>query len=230
MPELRVNQGEKVDLFLGRGPYYRTVVDELPDDKTILVPLPTYRGIPIILSRDQEIKMYFYRPNGRYVQNVKVIGFVLEGSIRMVRLLELTEPDRQQRRDMFRVTTMLRAYLRPIEIGETPTDFTDEEIKSMEEAPTFNISATGIAIRTKGEYEVGDRLFIRVFLAWPQQEPEPINIVGEVRQVNSVEQDHRIKQLGIMFMDISEEMSEHIGKFVLIEEQRRAKQQRLVTG
>ena len=228
MAELRVGQGEKIDLYLGKGPYYRTMVDELPDDRTIIAPLPMYRGIPIILSQNQEIKMYFYRSNGRYIQNVKVIGFALEGNVRLVRLLELGPAEKQQRRDTFRVTTMLRAILRPYEFGEFPYKVTAKEEELMEEVPTFNISATGIAVRTSQDFIVGDRIYIRVFLTWPQQAPEQIDVMGEVRQVMSVEQEMRVRQLGMMFLDISEETSGRIEKFVIIEQQRKAKQKKLV--
>ena len=228
MAELRANQGEKIDLYLGRGPYYRTMVDELPDDRTIIAPLPMYRGIPIILSQNQEIKMYFYRSNGRYIQNVKVIGFALEGNVRLVRLLELGPAEKQQRRDTFRVTTMLRAILRPYEFGEFPYKVTAKEEELMEEVPTFNISATGIAVRTSQDFIVGDRVYIRVFLTWPQQAPEQIDVMGEVRQVMSIEQEMRVRQLGMMFLDISEETSGRIEKFVIIEQQRKAKQKKLV--
>jgi len=70
---------------------------------------------------------------------------------------------------------------------------------------------------------------IRVFLTWPQQEPEQIDIVGEVRQIMSVEQELRVKQLGMMFLDISEETSGRIEKFVIVEQQRKVKQKKLVT-
>ena len=229
MAELRAGQGEKIDLYLGRGPYYRTMVDELPDDRTIIAPLPTYKGIPIILSQNQEIKMYFYRPNGRYVQNVKVIGFMLEGNVRLVRLMELGSAEKQQRRDTFRVTTMLRAVLRPHDFGEFPNKITPEEDQLMEEVPTFNISATGVAVRTTRDYSVGDRIYIRIYLTWPQQKSEQIDVMGEVRQVVSVEQEMRVKQLGMMFLDISEETSGRIEKFVIVEQQRKVKQKRLIT-
>ena len=226
MAEMRVGQGEKIDLYMGKGPYYRTIVDELPDDKTIIVLLPTYKGIPIILSQNQEIKMYFYRTNGRYMQNVKVLGFTLEGNVRLVRLMELGPAEKQQRRDTFRVTTMLRAILRPYEFGEFPSRVTVNEESIMEEVPTFNISATGVAVRTSNEYRVGDKIFIRVFLTWPQKSTEQIDVMGEVRQVVSVEQEMRVKQLGMMFLDISEETSGRIEKFVFVEQQRKAKQKK----
>jgi len=227
--EFRVSEGEKIDLYLGKGPYYRTRVDELPDDKTIIAPLPMYKGIPIILRQNQVIKMYFYRPNGRYIQSVKVIGIALEGSLRIVRLLELEPAEKQQRRDTFRVSTMLRAVVRPYELGAIPNKASSKEELITEEVPTFNISATGIAVRTTQEFNVGDRVHMRVYLTWPQRNPEPIDIVGEVRQIMSVEQELRVKQLGMMFLDISEETSSRIEKFVIVEQQRKVKQKKLVT-
>lgn len=220
--------GEKVDLYLGRGPYYRTVVDDIPNKNTLILPIPTFRGISIILKMNQTVQLYFYRENGRYLIECVVIGLDLKSHVRMVALRMLTQPTRQQRRNSFRVETMVKAIIRPASLGPFPRSPIPEEEELMEEVPTFNISATGIAVRTKREYHVGDQIYMRIFLAWPTEAAEPINVLCEIRQVLPVTGDRDMRQLGIMFLNANEDLSSHIAKFVLVEEQRRVRQRKLV--
>ena len=223
-----VKISEKIDLHLGKGPYYRTVVDDILDEETLLVSIPTFRGIPIILHMDQELQLFFYRDNGRFAQNVQVIGFDLGEAVRLVKLRILSEPARQQRRQSFRVSTILQATLRPYTLGPFPLKPDPSEAEEMEEVSTFNVSATGVAIKTHGDYYVGERIFLRIFLAWPTSNAKPLDIMSEVRQIVRLEPGRDVFYLGAMFLDASEEMSTHIAKFVLIEEQKRRKQARLV--
>lgn len=225
--EAIIEVGEQVDLYLGKGPYYRTKIADLGLNGMFLVPLPTFRGIPIILRKAQRLKLFFYRDNGRFSIDVAVMDFDLK-ELRMVWLKQLTQPERQQRRESFRVTTMLRAILRPYNLGPFPKRPDPEEAGQMQEVPTFNISATGVAVRASGEFYVGERVFLRIFLAWPKPDSEPLTILGEIRQVKRIEYGKSEFQLGILFLDASSEMTSHIARFVLMEEQRRVKQQRLV--
>ena len=215
---------EKLDLYLGKGPYYRTVAEDISEDNTLLVSIPTFRGIPIILRPGQEVNLYFYRENGRYVIKARVVGFELSGQIRLARLFALSAPERQQRRESFRISAMLRTILRPYYLGPFPYKPVPEEEQEMEEAPTFNLSATGVAVRTTREYQPGERLYLRIFLSWPQPKSAPLEITGEIKQVVKTDNVKNIFQLGIMFIDASEDMASHITKFVLMEEQRQRKQ------
>ncbi|MCL1828983.1 MAG: flagellar brake protein [Oscillospiraceae bacterium] len=218
-----IKAGEKVDLYLGKGPYYRSMVEDTTEDDTYLVSVPTFRGIPIILKQDQEINLYFYRENGRYIINTRVIDFEISENVRMVRLVAMSEAERQQRRQSFRVSTLLRTILRPYDLGPFPRRPNPAEEHEMEDAPTFNLSATGVAIRTTRDHAVGDKLFLKIFLAWPKSESVPLEISGEIKQIAKTDSVKDIFQLGIMFVDASEEMSAEITKFVLAEEQRQRK-------
>lgn len=225
-----VKIGEQVDLYLGKGPYYRTVVDDIRGGDILMVSIPTFRGISVILRLDQELRLFFYRDNGRYSILVRVLDLQLTEPVRMAKLKVLSDPERQQRRESFRVSTMISTILRPVVFGPYPPKGQPLAQDEIEQGPAFNISATGIAVRVTGEYSVGERIFLRIYLAWPKPDSEPLDILGEVRQIHRVESDRNLFQLGIMFIDVSEELSSHIAKFVLMEEQRRTKQSRLIEG
>lgn len=227
MIENFVQIGEKVDLYLGKGPYYRTIIDDIDENNMVLASIPTFRGISIILRKGQKLKLFFYRNNGRFSIDVLVDGFLLESTLRQVRMKVLSKPVRQQRRQSFRVSTMLRTVLRPFELGPFPSRPDPNEIAQMEDAPAYNISATGVAVRTVNEnYRVGDKMYLQIFLSWPKPDSAPMTVLGEVRQVARLEYGKDVFHLGIMFLDATADMSDHIARFVLVEEQRRLKQQK----
>lgn len=228
MKQESIKIGDKVDLRLDRGPYFRTVVDDIGYDNMLLLPIPTYKGIPIILRIDQSLQLYYYRENGSYRVNARVIDFDLKSTVKMVQLQVTSDPERMQRRESFRVTTTLRANLRPYYLGPFPENADPSLDYESESVSTFNISSTGVAVRSKGDYSVGDHVFMRIFLAWPKQESPPLYILGEVKQATKIDSINGISHLGILFLDISPEMASHIAKFVLIVDQRHAMQRRIV--
>lgn len=220
--------GEKVDLYLGSGPYYRTVVDDLPENRIVLLPIPTFKGIPISLKMDQKLQLFFYRDTGRYSVTVSVIGLDTVSQVKMVAFRMLSNPEQQQRRASFRVETMVKAIVRPEALGPFPKKPDPLEEKEMEEAPAFNISATGIAVRVKKEYHVGDQVYMKIFLAWPSSSTDPINVLCQIRQVSDFRPGSGMYQLGVMFLDADSALYEHIAKYVMIEDRRRLRQKKLV--
>lgn len=224
----KIGIGEKIDLHLGKGPYYRTVIEDEDKNGLLHASVPTYRGIPIILRQDQALQVFYYRDNGRFAVKAKVAGFDMSGNIRIVKLQVLSAPERQQRRESYRVSTMLKSIIRPYSMGPFPKRPDPSEEEEMEEAPTFNISATGVAVRVQQDYVVGERIFMQIFLEWPAANASPIHVLGEVRQVTRIEPNREIYQLGIMFLEMATDLTNHLARFVLVEDQRRMKQQRLI--
>jgi hypothetical protein len=152
----------------------------------------------------------------------------MKSNVRMVALKVLAPPERQQRRASFRVETMVKAILRPYYMGPFPMRPRASEEDEMDEVPAYNISATGIAVRTKREYYVGDPLYARIFLAWPTPQASPLTVQCQVRQFYAADVVKKMYNVGLMFTDATEDLSSHIAKYVLWEEQRRVRQQKLV--
>lgn len=222
--------GDKVDMYLGKGPYYRTVVSDIMDNGDIYVPIPTIKGIPIILSAGQELVLLYYRDNGRFLLGCKVKRMIVEGALRQIILSVVAGPERQQRRTSFRVSTMLRSHIKTFEEGPFERNIPEDELDELTDAHTLNISSTGLAIRTTENYKIGDLLYILLYLDWPTENSPPMALQGEVRQITSPSPGSELNQVGIRLVDLSVEQSNHIAKFVMLEEQRRVRQNRLVEG
>lgn len=228
MKEIKIEVRDKVDLFLRRGPYYPTVINDITKDGLLFVSVPIYRGISIVLHMDQELQLFFYRDSGRYAVDVKVIGFELSGEIKLIKLLPLSLPVKQQRRESFRLKARLRAIIRPQLLGAFPFNPSFEDDEEMDYVFTSDISSTGIAFRTTVKYSVGEKFFLKLFLEWPEPDAEPIDISCVIKQVGIVDVVTGEYQIGAMFADISEETMNYITRFVLAEESRRIVKQRLI--
>ncbi len=223
-----INIGDRVDMYLGSGPTYRTKLEDIAENGNLLVSIPIYKGLPVTFSKDQGMQMYFYRTNGRYRVNVKIVGYQQHGQLRFLELKALSEPQKQQRRDSFRIEADLKVVLRYVD-NDLAFDRLirqeDEEVVS-----SINISATGIAIKTKKVYNVGDKVFMRIYLNWPEKAVEPLEIIGEVRQVEMIYPLQKIYCIGIMFLYTSKDVYSHLSKFIMAQEQKQLKLKRLVEG
>lgn len=221
--------GDRVDLYLGTGPTYLSKLEDITQSGNLLVSIPTYKGEPVDIEKGQGIQLYFYRTNGRYRINVKMNGYIKDGLIRLMELKPLSDLQRQQRRDSFRLPIELKVLLTFID-NETITENYPGSDNSTEQVSSSNLSATGIAITTKRQYSLGDRVFLQIYLNWPEGNSEPIELMGEVRQVAPTEPFEKTFIVGIKFLYLSNDIYSHISRFVMAQEQKRLKQKRLVEG
>ena len=218
--------GDRVDLYLGTGAIYRTILEDIADNGNLLVSVPIYKGMPVSFTKDQGLQMYFYRTNGRYRVNVKMVGYQQHGQLRLLELQALSAPQKQQRRDSYRINEKLKVVLRYVD-NNLVFDKLNRPENDQEVVASLNISASGIAIKTKKVYNVGDKVFMRIYLKWPHAEAEPLEIIGEIRQVDKIYPLRKTYSIGIMFLYTSKDVYSHLSKYVMAQEQKRLKQKRL---
>ena len=223
-----INIRDRIDLYLGSGPTYRSMLEDITSNGNLLVSIPTHKGIPLELSKGQGLQLYFYRQNGRFRANVKVVDFRVSNVVRLIELKVLSEPQKQQRRDSFRLQASIKVVTRPFETGILSEKSLNERDQKEDENGSMNISASGIAIRTKKMYFVGDTVHMRIHLKWPDENAEPLEVIGEVRQTYMVDPLQKIYCVGIVFRYTSDDIYGHLSKYVMVQEQKRLKQKRLV--
>ena len=222
--------GDKVDLYLGTGPVYLSKLEDITQSGNLLVSIPTYQGVPVNIKEGQGFQLYFYRTNGRYRVNVKMNGYVKDGHIRLMELKPLSDPQRQQRRDPFRLPIDLKVLVTNIE--ETENKSITEDVSGSdktEQVSSINLSATGIAIASRHQYSLGDRVNLQIYLNWPEGNSGPIELIGEVRQVTEAEPLRRV-YCGLRFLYLSNDTYSHLYRFIMSQEQKRLRQKRLVEG
>ncbi|MDR3310590.1 MAG: flagellar brake protein [Oscillospiraceae bacterium] len=161
--------GDKIDLSLTkRGPLYRTKVEETTPDGRIVMALPSYKGIPLVVRRGQRLHVVFYRENGKFTAEAEVRGVTADNAVRLLVIALISDTDKEQNRDNFRVQISLKTTLYRFPDGEIPEDADErndailyaEEI----EARTKDLSASGALVRTQTEFPIGEKLLISIQL------------------------------------------------------------------
>lgn len=244
--------GDKVDLVVQTGQVYRAMIEDRLDDGPFLIAVPSRRGIPMSVAQDDDIFLVFYRESGRYVAQMKAIGFERRGEIRYMWLLQKTLAQKNQRRGAYRlpVSFSVQIYEYDKERGLTagvPASAPDEESISgqipedearavaLEKADTKDLSITGIALITKKKYIPGEKYVLvmkmeskALSLAEQKRAPKrpPLYLAAEVKRCMPWRVSGKY-DIGMHFTDMTRQTSEEISKFVLDEQQRQIQLRRL---
>jgi len=98
-----IKLGDMVDLAGHKNRMYRTKIEDMTPNGLFLVGVPRFSGAPMPIHVNEDIYLVYYRPNGRFIVRMNVVGFEKRGDIRYVWLYQKTEPYKDQRREAFRV-------------------------------------------------------------------------------------------------------------------------------
>ena len=222
--------GENVDLLGRQNRLYRTKIEDTQGNGFFLVGVPRFGGVPMPVHMDDKLYLVFYRESGRFVTEMKVVGFENRDEVRYTWLHQETEPVRDQRREVFRVPVlfdvMVYDYTEDLENNISVFGTADEAL-FVEKVSSRDISVAGIAIVTKREYEIGENRYLKLFLDWPQKGASPFLTCCTVRRIARW-RDTGQSIVGMSYFGLSRLMNEHISRYVLEEQRRQLKQKRLV--
>jgi c-di-GMP-binding flagellar brake protein YcgR len=96
----------------------RTKLQEIISDTEFVVLRPTLQGIPI-RSEDDEFTFRFNRSNGCYSFKAKILDSYRQGNIWLSRVERISEMERSQRRQYYRLPIVLDIV---VDTGEEPED------------------------------------------------------------------------------------------------------------
>lgn len=220
MSRLKVTIGEKVDVSTGAGQVYRTLLEDITSDGHLVISAPIFRGIPVILHKDQEIVLYFYRDNGRFGLDARVEGFTLDQNLRLISLLPTSAPRKQQRRESYRLQATLEAMIRPFTGGSIITDdFLKDDETKWEKVLTNNISETGFSVNTLTDYARNDQIYIKLFLCKVGEKVPPVELIGAIRQRETVDFATEKYRIGVEFITLTDDVRRQIARFLLLRQQ-----------
>ncbi|MDR1588979.1 MAG: flagellar brake protein [Oscillospiraceae bacterium] len=239
--------GDRVDIQFKNSPEYRALVEDARDGGDIVVTSPTYRGAPVVFHKGQLIQLSFYRDNGKYSVDVRVVGFRTSNEVRLMRLQCVSDVTKVQRRGYYRLPVVLRTEVRrlpislPTELHRLPevlpllddvmsyeeaVDALEEYAVDEENSTTRDISISGISVKSKTQFVVGDKLVIKVHLGWPNAKEPPISAVVEVRRVE-YDPATGTYNVGLEFSGAFAKR-DLITKYIYEQQQRRIKQEKLI--
>jgi len=228
--------GDIVDLTSPNdGIPYRTKVEDIIGSNLYTVSLPSSGGQPMVIHPNDEINLTFYRETGKYTIRVVAQGFSRRDELRLVTLMQVSEPEKDQRRMYFRLPVSLRVvlfeYTSSFEtIRMTREQIAEAKIIAMETVGTKDMSVTGVGVLAKNEYDPGRKFILDIYFDDKRKEQaKPFVICAEVMRAD-FEKRSRSHHLGMHFFGQTPGMSEYLARYLVKQQQIQVRQRRLVEG
>ena len=133
-------------------------VEELIDDETMLIQMPTYKSYNFPLPKDQSIRTYFFAGIRMFVLDIIFIENVRQGGLHFAKVKRTSELTPFQRRDCFRLEKALPLMIQRIKLDK------DGQPIEPTETRLIDISDGGILFASNDDYETGERIFATVEL------------------------------------------------------------------
>lgn len=221
--QLNLRIGEKVQISLDdSSQVFPTLLEDIMEDGRLIISGPLYRGYPLAILPEQGVKIYYFRENGRYCIDCQAEKIFVHEELRLISLLVLSEPEKQQRRGSFRLPVNLDAFIRAMNEEDPPqlqAFLQSQDQMDWETAMTHNLSETGVSINSKSDYQIGDPVLIRLQLE-DQNPKNRIELLGVVRRAEKIELTRLpYCRLGIEFTNYNESMRRRVAKFLLKKQQ-----------
>ena len=213
--------GERIGISLDGELLHPTLLEDIREDNRLVISVPLYRGLPIIMKVEQQVQFFFFRENGRFCIDVQVEEITMHGPVRLIVLIPLSEPLKQQRRNAFRLRICLSGLIRPLNGNNFLLNpfFEEEDLSPWEEVFTNNLSECGISLNSIVHHKNGDCLHIKLTLDHTPDHSEQIDLLGIIRRVQVIKHLGTQYRLGVEFLPYSENMRLIIVKFMLKKQQ-----------
>lgn len=179
-----------------------TKVEDFEGDRFFLG-MPFFEGKIFFLEAEETIKIYFAKNNSFYFVKAKVVEKKY-APIPVIGVVLLGQPEKNQRRNYFRVQVMRRIKIRPFD--------TDNWMKAF----LIDLSASGALIYFGRQLEKGDLIEIRLPLDSKEVDVKARVVRIEKDQLRHVHQYN----IGVQFIEIDDQQRDDIIKFVLAEQRK----------
>jgi len=130
--------GEILELVLDDGAVKTKVQDIDGDEFTVL--RPTFRAVPVHFESGEIYPVRFYRPDGIYKFGVRVLSQSEHQGVRLCRMQAVTEVEKSQRRQYFRLPIVMPVIMRPLEEAD------ESAPKKAYKGKTIDISERGTLV------------------------------------------------------------------------------------
>ena len=220
--EEKIVVGDKVDLVAHQGRVYRTMVEDRVENGPFLVGVPSRSGTFMPMYIDDDVFLVFYRESGRYIAKMQAVGFEKRGDIQYVWLMQKTLPQRDQRREAYRV---------PVRIDVQVCEYSDNAEEKLhiiedivdaiviEAVGSKDISITGIALMTRLEYKIEEKYLLRIFFDEVRAQESSFPAFAEVMRIDPW-RETKMYNVGMQFFGHPKSFSERLARYVLIEQQK----------
>ncbi len=217
--------GQKIDITRYYGNPFQQVGEEksfasqlleIRDELHIQVTMPMEGGKMVLLDVGERFNLYFYTVLGVYHCIAEVEGRSRTEQIYTVDLVFLSELERYQRRQFYRLNCVVdMAY-------ETPEGVEREKLRS---GIIIDISGGGVRFNSHKQFKLGDELVL-YFRLQTKEETKDFALPSKVISSSPMKNKDVGYENRVEFKDISENDREDIVKYIFREERRRRKRER----
>lgn len=185
-----------------------SLVQDINADDSVLITLPMLEGNPVVLEPEQVIRINFFRANGEFFFDAKVVGRVKSGLMVLFKVVQISPVEKLQRRNDFRLKTVLQVKFRCIS-GKKGEDV-------YYKAHAMDISGGGIRLYTEQSIDVKSSIECKIKLLDKQE----VILNGTVLRVNPVQDAEKHYDIGVSFVDMPEKTKEKIISFIFSQQRK----------
>lgn len=217
---------------------YRSQLYEIMTEDRIKIAMPVEEQKIILLPVDGEYSLCFYTRSGLY-QCIARVAERYKSNNMFVLVMELeTDLQRYQRREYYRLNTILDMKCRKLDDGNasatstsTSTTATDEHVEFMDTDLTFdngtmvNISGGGARFISSVQYPVGS-LIMFVFSLFVNGTMTEYKLIGRILKSGPMENKEGSYENRIQFVNIDNDDRESIIRYIFEEERKQRHRER----
>lgn len=130
--EERIALGELLEIRIG-DIAVRTKLQQIISDREFIVLQPTVKGVPLRVE-DRDVSLTFYRSNGCYSFEARMLAPFLQGNIMLCRIMRVSEIKRIQRRQCYRLPIVLDTVMVVDEEGREEQRFKGKTVDISEKS------------------------------------------------------------------------------------------------
>ncbi len=205
-----VKLGEKVQIKVGQA-WYSTIVERLEDESVFFISPPLAKLTRVRLEVGQTYTINTISDRGLYEFDVCVLEMDLSEKIPMAKLEITSEPRRNQRRNAFRIDTIVDVNVREPEDADKP----DQPVKAYQ-THTLNISESGMLFVAKKSYPEGMLFSCDIMLNKFGMDKIIEDVKAEVVWAKYPDADGLLYQIGVDFKEIPKKDKRDLTKFIML--------------
>lgn len=209
---------------------YRSELYEIESEDRVKIAMPMEKMKVILLPVDSEYSMCFYTKNGLYQCIARVIERYKSNSLFVLEMELESDLQRYQRREYYRLNTILEMKSRKIEDGNGDKELDVKKVEFMDTDLTFDngtmvdISGGGARFISKVQYTEGS-LIRFVFSLFVNGNITEYRLIGRVLKSERIENKDDFENR-IQFVNMVNEDRESIIKYIFEEERRQRHRER----
>lgn len=201
-PQEIIAVGERMEIKINNA-FIRTKLQEMYDNGRFTAFHPTVKGLPVMLDTGDVFALRFYRPNGVFTFDAQLLDWYKKNEIRLCLFEPKTEVSKVQRRQSYRLPTVLDVVLRMAEKeGEE-----DRLIKGK----TVDLSEHGVLLTSFACLPEDAKVFIELKLS-------PSETMGLPAKVLRCEKPFDRKdpfKIVLLFTNSSDRQRADLGRYIL---------------